>query len=160
MKGFIGFIVMCLLSGNVFSQDTLITKDGEMIGAKVLEINQEEIRYKKSSNPDGPLYVIKKSEVVVIEYQNGTRDVFSITNNSGSLSDNNDDQSSDPVYVNRRPAFNVIVGALALNPWYWGWGGPWCSGGWVRGWRGHHGGGHYNGHHHGYYGRRGGGNHR
>ncbi|MES2681643.1 MAG: hypothetical protein V4635_17240 [Bacteroidota bacterium] len=159
MKSFICFTVLFLLTGNLFSQDTLITKNGELIGAKVLEINEDEVKYKKSSNPDGPLYVIKKSEVVVIEYQNGTRDVFNSAGNNGSINDDSGDRASDRVYIDRKPALNVFLGAVALNPWNWAWGNGWYASGWARGWRGHHG-GHRHGHHHGYYGRRGGGSHR
>ncbi len=157
MKTILLCVFILVTATSAYSQDTLITRKGELIGAKVLEIGKEEIRYKKYSNPDGPVYVIDKSDVVVIEYQNGSRDVFAeeTTNPVTSGADDNDNQNR--VYVDRRPALNFIVGAapfFAFNPW--GWGG-WYSG-WNRGWSSwrHHRG--YSHHHHfGHYGRRGGG---
>ena len=34
------------------------------------------IKYKKFDNPDGPVYTLKKSEVFMIKYPNGNKDVF------------------------------------------------------------------------------------
>lgn len=38
-----------------FSQDILTKKSGEDIYAKILEINQTEIKYKKFDNQNGPI---------------------------------------------------------------------------------------------------------
>src|ERR1700752_563808 len=59
------------------AQDTIYTKNGSRIAAKVYEITQHEIRYQKSSNLEGPIYTINKNSVSLIEYKNGTKDVFS-----------------------------------------------------------------------------------
>jgi hypothetical protein len=67
------FSFIILLS---FSQDVIYKRDNTRIEAKVLEVNQTEIRYKMFANPDGPLYVIYKSEVVKIQYPNGQVDVY------------------------------------------------------------------------------------
>ena len=58
------------------AQDTLFTKHGEAIVAKVLKITPTEIEYRRFDNPDGPLIVALKSEVVAIRYANGTREAF------------------------------------------------------------------------------------
>ena len=58
------------------AQDTLLTRNGEVIAAKVLKITPTEIEYKHSDNPDGPLIVVLKSEVASIRYANGTREAF------------------------------------------------------------------------------------
>jgi hypothetical protein len=52
-------------------------KSGEVIQAKVIEINTEEVKYKKFDNLTGPLYSILKSELSIIKYENGTREDFS-----------------------------------------------------------------------------------
>jgi hypothetical protein len=57
--------------------DYILLKNGEEIGGKVLEVGSTEIKYKKCDNPDGPTYTVNKSEVFMIKYQNGTKDVFS-----------------------------------------------------------------------------------
>ena len=52
--------------------DELILYGGEIINVKVLEINDNEIKYKKCDNLDGPAYIIGKSSVKGIHYANGT----------------------------------------------------------------------------------------
>ena len=59
------------------AQDSLVMKSGEVIQAKVIEINTEEVKYKKFDNLTGPLYSILKSELSIIKYENGTREDFS-----------------------------------------------------------------------------------
>jgi len=48
------------------AQDTIYTKSGSAIPAKVFEVTQHEIRYQKSTNLDGPVYTIDKSNVSLI----------------------------------------------------------------------------------------------
>lgn len=58
------------------AQDIIYKKDNTKIEAKILEINQSEVRYKMFANPDGPLYIMYKSDVVKIEYPNGQVEVY------------------------------------------------------------------------------------
>ncbi len=70
--------VCLLLLGNVsFAQDLIVYKDGDEVKAKVLNVNKEEISYKKWDNVEGPTYSISIDEVFMIKYKNGTKDVFS-----------------------------------------------------------------------------------
>ncbi len=67
---------MILCSANVIAQDVIVKKDGSTIASKVLEINQNEIKYKKFNNQNGPTYSISKSEILSINYENGEKDMF------------------------------------------------------------------------------------
>ncbi len=58
------------------AQDLIIFKTGEELKAKIAEVGLSDIKYKKDDNPDGPLYTTLKSQVFMIKYQNGTKDVF------------------------------------------------------------------------------------
>ena len=58
------------------SCDELIFKDGTDLKGKVVEINSTSVKYKRCDMPDGPLYVVKKSEVFMIRYANGIREVI------------------------------------------------------------------------------------
>jgi hypothetical protein len=157
MKTTVVLIIAFLFSIRLLSQDTLYTKEGKVISGKVIEITQNDIKFKKSSNLDGPLYVISKSEVVVIEYKNGSKDVFtnpSDSNNNASQTTNNNYSSSPyPVYVNPRPAVNVVFGGFPFG--YGQWARGWNRGGGYRNY-GYHGSynyhGGYGGHHGGGYG--------
>lgn len=70
-------LIMLLCSSTVFAQDVIVKKDGSTILSKVLEVNQDEIKYKIFSNLDGPTYTIRRVLVQAINYQNGMRDTFS-----------------------------------------------------------------------------------
>jgi len=155
MKTFGLFILIAIFSFAGFSQDTLYTTGGKVITGKVTEISQTEIKYKSASNPDGPLYVIDKSTIVLIEYKNGSKDVFqnSSTNSSNTNSDNSTQGNNNSSnYVTRRPSFNIIVGPTPFFAWGGGWGvnRSYYRGGGYR-YHGHH--SHYG--HSGHYGRRG-----
>jgi hypothetical protein len=132
------------------AQDTLYTVSGQKIAAKVIEINQTEIKYKKASNLDGPVYVIDKTDVALIEYKNGSKELYGTgsaqTNNDQSIADNN----STP-----KPRVNIVLGG-------WGWGWPvFNSWGWWGGYRVwprvryHHHHHYYKPHRNYHYGRRG-----
>jgi len=71
-------LILCLIlmSANIFAQDFIILKNGEEIEAKVLEINDTKIDYKKYTNINGPTYHINKSEIFMIKYESGDKDIF------------------------------------------------------------------------------------
>lgn len=86
-------IAICLSSSFItFSQDILTKKNGEDIKVKVIEINQTDIKYKKSDNPSGPTFVISKSEVLMLRYEDGTKDMFNEVSNTNNT--NNSDMQS------------------------------------------------------------------
>src|SRR5690606_5407177 len=63
-----------------FSQDIIIKKDGLEIESIIIEINNSEIKFKKISNLEGPLFVLDKTEISQIKYKNGEIDIFQKTN--------------------------------------------------------------------------------
>ena len=86
MKHILTFLFLfCTTISN--AQDIIYKKDKTKIEAKVLEIGTTDVKYKSSSNPDGPVYVVPKSEIAIIIYPNGTTDIFSSSENSHSKFD-------------------------------------------------------------------------
>lgn len=75
-KSLFTIIVLSFAMNFCFSQDTISKINGSKIHSKIIEIGTTEIKYKKFNNVDGPIYVISKSEVLMIQYANGTKDVF------------------------------------------------------------------------------------
>jgi len=74
------FLSMALVASVVFcfAQNDIITKrNGDDINSKVLEVTQTEVKYKKSDNVDGPTFTLPKSDILIIRYSNGTKDLFS-----------------------------------------------------------------------------------
>ena len=56
--------------------DLILLRNGGEINALIIEISQSEIKYKRASNPNGPLYTIDKNEVEKVVYPNGEMDLF------------------------------------------------------------------------------------
>lgn len=155
MKHF-SIIALVLTASYSFAQDTLYTVSGQKIAAKVVEINQTEIKYKKANNPDGPVYVVDKSDVALIEYKNGSKELYG-TGSGSNEGVNTNDETVANTNVQPKPRVNVIIGGG------WGWGWPvFNSWSWWGGYRNyprvrhHH---HYYSkpfrNHHFHYGRRG-----
>ncbi|HLG02390.1 MAG TPA: hypothetical protein VI731_02265 [Bacteroidia bacterium] len=67
---------LMLMAGALFSQDTIYRIDRSYERCKVTEVSREEIRYKKTSHLDGPVYVISTKEVWKIVYADGDTDIF------------------------------------------------------------------------------------
>lgn len=106
MKQFI-ILTLILCSVNVYAQDVIVMKDGSSIISKVLEVNQNDIKYKKYSNQNGPTYTIDKDGVMSINYENGERDLFNETSNrveSKPLVQ----ESKSPIQIDKQPAANNI----------------------------------------------------
>lgn len=75
----VGFALSCGVAAH--AQDRIYTNKGTIYEAKVKEIGIRNIIYKKWNNQDGPDYVIAKSEVARIKYQNGDEERFGDDNN-------------------------------------------------------------------------------
>jgi hypothetical protein len=69
-------IVSFLISFCCFSQDIIMKNTGDEIKAKIIEVNQTEVKYKKFDYQTGPIFTVSKSDVFMIRYENGTKDVF------------------------------------------------------------------------------------
>lgn len=72
-------VFLCLLGSSVSAQDTLYKRNGEVVAAKITEIGTAEIKYKRFSMQDGPLFVVGKNEVQKIRFANGVVDSFAVS---------------------------------------------------------------------------------
>jgi len=75
-KTFLFFVTLCFITVSTFAQDVITLKNGDDIQSLVQEIGEVEIKYKKFENPNGPNYTLKKSDIFMIRYTNGSKDVF------------------------------------------------------------------------------------
>lgn len=73
MKKFL-FIFLMAFSGMVYAQDTIALANKQTILCKILEVSSSEIKYKKWSNPEGPIYTVAISNILSISYQNGEKE--------------------------------------------------------------------------------------
>ncbi|MEZ4774525.1 MAG: hypothetical protein R3D00_15175 [Bacteroidia bacterium] len=58
------------------AQDRIYLREGSNLEAKVLEIGVEEIKYKKSDFPDGPIFVMQRDQISRIVFENGYEESF------------------------------------------------------------------------------------
>ncbi|MGZ3867221.1 MAG: hypothetical protein ACXVC6_00950 [Bacteroidia bacterium] len=130
MKTLLITSLILIFSFATFAQDTLFKRNGEVILGKVTEINKTDIKYKKNNNPDGPTYSIGIDDVTMIEYKNGSKDVFQSPNISVGKTDDVYASGTPPqTQVNNnyygtpmpRPGVNVVLG-MGVPYWGPGWG--------------------------------------
>lgn len=69
-------LVLLAVSSLIWADDTIYLKNGEEIKAKVSKIAPNTIEYKKTSQTDGPSYELPKSDILMIIYENGEKDIF------------------------------------------------------------------------------------
>lgn len=70
----------------ISAQDIITKVNGEEIPVKVTEVNRDDVKYKKFSNQSGPAYVILKSEIFMIKYEDGDKDLFVKNEDTGEIS--------------------------------------------------------------------------
>lgn len=73
------------------SADDILFTNGSVEDVKIKEITPSEIKYIKTSRPDGPMYTVPKSDVVSISYEDGSIDKFNAPINYESLGNINSD---------------------------------------------------------------------
>ena len=69
-------LVAMMLPLTALGQDVIVKKDGSTILSKVLEVNIDNVKYKKFSNQNGPTYTINKADLLSKNYENGDKDKF------------------------------------------------------------------------------------
>ncbi len=93
IKGLTTACLLLIVFSPLRAQDLLTLKNGEEINVKVTEITDDDIKFKRTDNLEGPLRIYKKTEVFSIKYENGTKVVF----------------NSEPVKTNTNNNTPVIV---------------------------------------------------
>lgn len=62
----------------MYAQDIIVTKDSQRIESKITEVDDTNIKYKKWSYQDGPVFTIKISNIAAIIWANGEVESFDI----------------------------------------------------------------------------------
>lgn len=109
-------LVALLLAGPALSaQDLLVRNNGEETEVRVLEVSRDYVKYRKFSNPDGPVFTVPVSEIFMIKYEDGTKTVFGEDGyNAGSgISDIGTPETAQPVKLEKvlRPT-RMQIGAM------------------------------------------------
>ena len=81
---------------------------------KVIEISQREIRYKKCLNLQGPIYAVPVSDVFMIVYANGQKDLFGNDTAPSNQSSSNYQSSNQEPLPNPPAVTAVVMGLLSV----------------------------------------------
>ena len=78
------------------AKDVIITKDCEIIKAKIIEVSKTEVKYKKAINTQGPSYILSTNDISTIIFENGNVQMFS-DNNEKKLTDTNSAKQTNAI---------------------------------------------------------------
>ena len=76
MKKLVILSVLLCASLSAWGQDLITKKDGSDIEAKILEVTPTEIKYKKFSNLEGPIFTLPVKDILIVRYENGENEIF------------------------------------------------------------------------------------
>ncbi|SMB94881.1 hypothetical protein SAMN00120144_2097 [Hymenobacter roseosalivarius DSM 11622] len=108
------------------AQDLLTKQNGEELQVKVLEITPTEVRYKRTDNPDGPLISVRRTDVFMIRYASGTKEVFGPNQNApqaaavpspppGPIVPGDEESAYDEVHLNGPRVGFTVLSSGVLN---------------------------------------------
>ncbi len=122
MKKFLVFFLsVTAIFNTLLAQDNIILRNGEEVKAKVQEVGISEIKYKKFDNLTGPLYTVLKSDVFIIKYENGSKEVFGNAEDAPTQKVHEEKRKALPATGNneykqdRKAAIKKIVGGAIMT---------------------------------------------
>lgn len=74
MKKYLIFLLTLVASFTAVAQDVIVKNDNSTILCKIIEVNNNEVIYLKWSDLNGPRYVMDRSIIANINYQDGRQD--------------------------------------------------------------------------------------
>ena len=106
------FLFLLLVPKYFLAQDVIVMRSGEEIQAKILEVNETEVKYKKFDYQDGPTFIVSKSKIFMIKYGDGSKDVFSETTSTENADKNDSAYGHNILAAN---AFPILLGDLSFS---------------------------------------------
>jgi hypothetical protein len=110
MKKIFFIIAVFLMLCKINAQDLIYKYDGIEIKSMVIEITTNAIKYKNFAQPDGPIRNLLISDVFMIIYKDGTKEVFNSKNKEAKQSVTIQNSSD----INKNPA-NEQVKKVSVN---------------------------------------------
>lgn len=72
----ISLFILLFVAAFCYGNDIIITKQSEKLEVTIVEVSKNEIKYRKASNPTGPVFVLDKADISSIIYSNGEVEAF------------------------------------------------------------------------------------
>lgn len=112
MKKLIFLLTMCVVF-NLSAQDIIVKRNGDELKCRILEVSKNEVKYKRWANQDGPAFSEKKSDIFMIKYENGEKDVIAhsspISEPSAISTNVNDVDSYEYIYEEPTPISHTYL---------------------------------------------------
>lgn len=102
MKSIFTILIFAISTLSLTAQDIIVKNDKTEIKAKIEEITETTIKYKKIEMLDGPSYNINKRDVFMIIYKNGTKGYMETTASQPVVAS----PQPQSVQENRQPTYN------------------------------------------------------
>lgn len=68
--------ILFIIINSVFAQDDIIFSNGNELNGKILEVTDDLVKFKPADNSEGPVYSYKKSQILMIKYLNGKKEIL------------------------------------------------------------------------------------
>lgn len=75
------FLVLASMASiaSAIAQDVIVKRDGEEIQCRILEVSSNKVKFKQWKNQNGPTFVEKKADILMLKYENGQKEVISFS---------------------------------------------------------------------------------
>jgi len=109
-------LTFILLFGiKAMAQDFIILKNGDEIKSLVQEVGAEYVKYKKFDNQTGPVYNMAVSEIFMIQYANGSKDVFNKITQSQETKTEQEEVKQEPQKPQKPANLAFVSGKVFLD---------------------------------------------
>ena len=112
MKKLIFLLTMCVVF-NLSAQDIIVKRNGDELQCRILEVSKNEVKYKRWVNLDGPAFSEKKSDIFMIKYENGEKDMIAhsspVSESSAVSSGMNSVDSYEYIYEEPTPISHTYL---------------------------------------------------
>lgn len=80
MKRLFILSTLIFVAASAYAQDIIYLKDGSTVKAKISEINDGDVKYKRFDNPEGPTYTISRDRAEKVVFENGVEEILASEN--------------------------------------------------------------------------------
>ena len=105
---------------HALADDVIVFRNGDIINCTVIEITSDVIKYKKSSNPEGPIYSTNRNEVLFIKYANGEMDKFELPQETSKSNVSDGNRTTEKAIIAEDNTSELLryssLPRLVLNP--------------------------------------------
>ena len=94
------FLILIIKGNRSVAQDSIYFIDKKIIVAKVFEVSTIDIKYHRFDNLDGPQYIVNKSDIRYVKFQNGVIDTMTSYTGIENVKKNNIVASVPKIFIN------------------------------------------------------------